>query len=436
MDCKPAMKGDDEGERSRLAERLGRIRALSLQLAEPLSAEDQCVQSMPDASPVKWHLAHTTWFFETIVLQPHAPDYSVFDGQFAQLFNSYYVSLGQRHPRAQRGMLTRPPLACVRAYRAHVDEALQRFIRAAPQAAWRCAAPLLELGLHHEQQHQELLLTDVKHLFSLNPLLPAWGEAMPAPLAPVPGTGDWIAFTDSPAAIGHGGGDFAFDNETPRHPVLLQPFALASGLVTCGDYLRFIEEGGYRRPELWLSDGWALAQAQGWQGPLYWRFAGDGLPRVFTLCGEQALDPAEPVCHLSFFEAAAYAEWAGHRLPTEFEWEAAAAMQAAAEAGPTAGLDGAQPHPHPRASGHDGRGLQQCFGAVWQWTRSAYEPYPGFKAWPGAVGEYNGKFMIGQQVLRGGSCATPRGHSRTTYRNFFSPGARWQFTGLRLARDL
>jgi ergothioneine biosynthesis protein EgtB len=434
------MTSDDQEARAFLAERLRRTRALSLQLAQPLSAEDQCVQSMPDASPVKWHLAHTTWFFEAIILQPHAPDYAVFDGQFAQLFNSYYVSLGPRHPRAQRGLLTRPALARVQAWRAHVDEALQRFIRAASPAAWQGVAPLLELGLHHEQQHQELLLTDVKHLFSLNPLQPAWGEAAPAPRAPVPGVGDWIAFTASGAEIGHGGGGFAggfaFDNETPRHPVCLQPFALARGLVTCGDYLRFMQDGGYRRPELWLSDGWALAQAQGWQGPLYWQPAGSGAPRVFTLHGEQALDPAEPVCHLSFFEAAAYAEWAGYRLPTEFEWEAAVALQDGAEPGPAAGLEAAQPHPHPRAPGAAGQGLQQCFGAVWQWTRSAYEPYPGFKAWPGAVGEYNGKFMIGQQVLRGGSCATPRGHSRRTYRNFFPPAARWQFTGLRLARDL
>ncbi len=388
-----------------LAARCAQVRAATLALAAPLSAEDQCVQSMPDASPVKWHLAHTSWFFETVVLRPHLPGYEVFDPAFAQLFNSYYVSLGPRHPRPQRGLLTRPSLQQVLDYRAHVDTAIARLMH----QGGGDALPLLELGLHHEQQHQELLLTDVKHLFSLNPLLPAWGEAGPHPAAGTPGPGGWSAFASQEALIGHAGDGFAFDNETPRHPVRLQPYALANDLVSCGEYLAFINDGGYRRPELWLSDGWATVMAQDWQAPLYWNLSDSQRPRLFTLAGEQALDPAAPVCHLSFYEAAAYAEWAGHRLPTEFEWEAAASQSAA---------------------------LRQCYGAVWQWTRSSYDPYPGFRTWTGAISEYNGKFMVGQLVLRGGSCATPEGHSRASYRNFFPPAARWQFSGIRLARDL
>ncbi|MBT9502929.1 MAG: ergothioneine biosynthesis protein EgtB [Burkholderiaceae bacterium] len=387
-----------------LAARYAQVRAATLALAAPLSAEDQCVQSMPDTSPVKWHLAHTSWFFETVVLRPHLPGYEVFDPAFAQLFNSYYVSLGPRHPRPQRGLLTRPSLQQVLDYRAHVDAAIARLMH----QGGGDALPLLELGLHHEQQHQELLLTDVKHLFSLNPLLPAWGDSGPHPAADAARSGGWSTFASQEALIGHAGdGSFAFDNETPRHPVRLQPYALANDLVSCGEYLAFIDDGGYRRPELWLSDGWAAVTALDWQAPLYWNLA-EG-QRLFTLAGERAIDPAEPVCHLSFYEAAAYAEWAGHRLPTEFEWEAAVSRSSE---------------------------LRQAFGAVWQWTRSSYDPYPGFRPWTGAISEYNGKFMIGQLVLRGGSCATPEGHSRASYRNFFPPAARWQFTGIRLARDL
>ncbi|MBT9458131.1 MAG: ergothioneine biosynthesis protein EgtB [Burkholderiaceae bacterium] len=388
-----------------LAVRYAKVRAVTLALVAPLSAEDQCVQSMPDASPVKWHLAHTSWFFETVVLRPHLPGYEVFDPAFAQLFNSYYVSLGPRHPRPQRGLLTRPSLQQVLDYRAHVDAAIARLLHQGGSDAMQ----LLELGLHHEQQHQELLLTDAKHLFSLSPLLPAWGDAGPHPAADAERSGGWSTFTSQEALIGHAGNGFAFDNETPRHPVLLQPYALADDLVSCGEYLAFINDGGYRRPELWLSDGWATVTAQDWQAPLYWNLDDAQRPTVFTLAGERALDPATPVCHLSFYEAAAYAEWAGHRLPTEFEWESAA---------------------------NQSKALRQVFGAVWQWTRSSYDPYPGFRPWTGAISEYNGKFMVGQLVLRGGSCATPEGHSRASYRNFFPPAARWQFTGLRLARDL
>jgi len=395
--------GGGTSDRAALAARYAQVRAATLALAAPLSAEDQCVQSMPDASPVKWHLAHTSWFFETVVLRPHLPGYEVFDPAFAQLFNSYYVSLGPRHPRPQRGLLTRPSRQQVLDYRAHVDAAIAQLMH----RAGGDATSLLELGLHHEQQHQELLLADVKHLFSLNPLLPAWGDTAPHPAAATSATGGWSEFPSQEALIGHADSGFAFDNEATRHPVRLQPYALANELVTCGEYLAFINDGGYRRPELWLSDGWATVMAQDWRAPLYWN--PDGAQRLFTLAGERAIDWAEPVCHLSFYEASAYAEWAGYRLPTEFEWEAAVAQSAA---------------------------LRQCFGAVWQWTRSSYDPYPGFRPWTGAISEYNGKFMVGQLVLRGGSCATPEGHSRASYRNFFPPAARWQFTGIRLARDL
>ncbi len=382
-------------------------RARTQALCKDLSAEDLCVQSMPDASPAKWHLAHTTWFFETVVLQPHAAHYRVFDPAYAYLFNSYYEALGPRHPRPQRGLLTRPTLAEVLAYRAHVDEALQGFAATADEGRWRAAAPLLQLGLHHEQQHQELLLTDLLHLFSLNPLEPAVRPAMataPAPARPL----QWVDGPSGIVAIGPAGEGFAFDNETPRHEVLLHPFQLADRPVSNGEMLAFVRDGGYRNPRWWLSDGWALVQAGGWEAPLYWRDAHSDHPTVFTLAGRQALDPNAPACHLSFYEAAAFASWAGARLPTEFEWEAAAAR-------------------HP--------GLAGLFGQVWQWTRSSYDPYPGFKPLSGAVGEYNGKFMVGQMVLRGSSLATPPAHARLSYRNFFPPAARWQFSGLRLARD-
>jgi len=376
--------------------RYAAVRSLSETLAAPLSGEDQCVQSMPDASPIKWHLAHTTWFFERMILVP-APDYRVFDERFDALFNSYYLGLGVPFTRARRGLLTRPSVAEVIAYRHHVDDAMQAMFEDA-----RVAGAIV-LGLHHEQQHQELMLTDIKHAFSCNPLLPAYAPAPLATVAPAPAL-DWVEHEGGPVAIGHAGESFAFDNEGPRHTVLLQPFRLASRLTTCGEYRAFIDDGGYRRPEFWLSDGWALAQSESWKAPLYW--LDDGT--VFTLNGARAIDPAEPVTHVSFFEAAAYAAWAGKRLPTEFEWEA--------------------------ASG-DAR-LTQLFGEAWQWTRSSYDPYPGFKPFAGAASEYNGKFMVGQLVLRGSSVATPPGHARATYRNFFPPAARWQFSGIRLAEDL
>lgn len=371
-------------------------RAHTLALAAPLSDEDAQLQSMPDASPAKWHLAHTTWFFETLVLVPYLHGYRVFDDRWPQLFNSYYESLGPRHARPQRGLLSRPSLAEVKAYRAHVDAALADLLPQAPAAA----LALIELGCHHEQQHQELLLTDILHAFSCNPLLPAYDATAPAPASAPPQA--WLTHGGGIVEIGHAGAGFAFDNEGPRHAALLAPFEISNRLVTCGEYADFIDAGGYREPLLWLSDGWATVQTQGWQRPACWLAEG----RVFGLHGVQPLDRQAPVQHLSFYEACAFAEWAGARLPTEFEWEAAAALQ----------------------------GFEQAADQAWQWTRSAYAPYPGYRPAAGAVGEYNGKFMVGQQVLRGGSLATPPGHARPSYRNFFPPAARWQFSGLRLAR--
>jgi ergothioneine biosynthesis protein EgtB len=406
------MPVNPSSQRAGRLERFEEVRAHTAALAAPLGAEDQCVQSMPDASPTKWHLAHTTWFFEAVVLQAHQPGYAAFDPRFFHLFNSYYEALGPRHPRPQRGLLTRPTLSEVHAYRAHVDAAMRRFIEGAPGDVWQAAAPLVELGLHHEQQHQELILTDILHAFSCNPLLPAYRAEAPRRAAPAPAPLRWLEGPPGVVEVGHDDGGFAFDNEKPRHRVLLQPYAIADRLVTCGEYAQFIADGGYRRASLWLSDGWATVQAQGWQAPAYWIAPGD--PRapgadwqVFGLAGVQPLDPGAPVSQLSFYEAAAYAEWAGARLPTEFEWEAAWGLP----------------------------GITQMTGHAWQWTRSSYDPYPGFRPLPGAVGEYNGKFMVGQLVLRGGSVATPRGHARATYRNFFPPAARWQFSGLRLAKE-
>jgi len=382
-----------------LTELLRATRARTLALAAPLSDEDAQLQSMPDASPTKWHLAHTAWFFEAMVLQPFLPDYCVFDERWPRLFNSYYESLGPRHARPQRGVLSRPGLAEVKAYRQHVDAALADLLPfATPEAR-----ALIELGCHHEQQHQELLLTDVLHAFSCNPMQPAYQSDPPEPaIAPAQA---WLKHEGGIVQIGHdenGATGFAFDNEGPRHPVMLAPFEISNRLVTCGEYADFIAAGGYREPLLWLSDGWATVQAQGWQRPLYWLEDG----RVFGLHGAQPLDPDAPVMQLSFYEACAFAEWAGARLPTEFEWEAASSLS----------------------------DFEQAADQAWQWTRSAYAPYPGFRPAAGAVGEYNGKFMVGQQVLRGGSLATPLGHARPSYRNFFPPAARWQFSGLRLAQ--
>ena len=413
-----------------LARRYAAVRRHSLALAEPLSAEDQCVQSMPDASPTKWHLAHTTWFFETLVLQAGDAAYQPHDPRFAFLFNSYYESLGPRHPRPQRGLLTRPSQAEVLRYRAAVDEAVLAFLPRAQPAQLQA----LELGLHHEQQHQELILTDLKHLLSQNPLQPAY---LPAPAAAADSRSPaaqarWLRFEGGIAQVGHDAGDgFSFDNETPRHDVLLRPFELAQRPVSCGEFLAFVQAGGYRDPQWWLSEGWAAVQAGGWQAPCGWTGWDGDAPQLFTLFGLQPLRPDEPVCHLSLYEAAAYAAWADARLPTEFEWETAMRRSGASLRRADEAL-----HPHPRAGALEDSAVPQGLHEVWEWTRSSYDPYPGFVPLGGPAAEYNGKFMVGQVVLRGASCATPPGHARLSYRNFFPPAARWQFSGLRLARDV
>ena len=405
-----------------LKDRYQAVRELSVRLAAPLSAEDQQVQSMPDASPTKWHLAHNTWFFETFLLQPHLEGYRQFDADFGYLFNSYYEQVGERHPRPQRGLLTRPSIEQVRAYRAHVDAAMGRLLKRLPEAL----EPLVVLGLNHEQQHQELILMDIKHLFAMNPLKPAYASAEPAASSPETPLG-WVDFDGGMVEIGHEGDGFAFDNEGPRHRVWLEPFRIATRLSTCGDYLAFIEDGGYARPELWLSDGWATVQQQGWEAPLYWQAGADGGREIFTLGGVRPLDPAEPVSHISHYEADAFARWSGARLPSEAEWEAAAARA------PAAGnfLDSGRLHPAPAS----GEGLQQMLGDLWEWTQSPYIGYPRYRPPEGAVGEYNGKFMSGQMVLRGGCAASPADHIRISYRNFFPPQARWAFSGVRLAQD-
>jgi len=382
---------------SRLQDLYRLVRQHSQALAAPLTPEDCAIQSMPDASPVKWHLAHTSWFFESMILSART-DYRAFDPRYAFLFNSYYEGLGPRHPRPRRGMLTRPSLDDVIAYRVHIDAAMDRLL----QDCGHGAETQIVLGLHHEQQHQELLLTDIKHAFFCNPLLPVYSAKAPAP-KPV-ARREWREHGGGVVEIGHDGNGFAFDNEQPRHSVMLRPFRIASQPVSNRHYLAFIQDGGYRRPEFWLSDGWARVQEEGWTAPLYWLEDDDGSRSVFTLAGAQPLDPDAPVMHVSFFEAAAFAAWSGSRLPTEFEWEAAS--------------------------------QQFGFGDVWEWTRSSYDPYPGFKPFDGPASEYNGKFMVGQLVLRGGSFATPPGHGRATYRNFFPASTRWQFSGIRLAEDI
>ena len=396
-----AFRIEEQAGREGMARRYAGIRGHTEQLAAALTAEDQCVQSMPDASPAKWHRAHTTWFFEQFVLRTFAPQYRVFDPAFGFLFNSYYEAVGARHPRPMRGLLTRPPAEHVAAYRAHVDAAMARLM---PDMG-NDAAQLVELGLHHEQQHQELLLTDMLHAFAQNPLAPAVVPDWREPAGAEPPTG-FVNFDGGVMRIGYHGDGFCFDNETPAHDVLLQDYALASRLVRNGEWLDFIRDGGYRTPALWMSDGWAQVQMQGWSAPLYWQER-DGAWWQMRLDGLALLDPNVPVRHVSWYEADAFARWAGARLPTEAEWEA--------------------------ASFH--ADIREATGHVWQWTSSAYGPYPGYRPAAGAVGEYNGKFMVNQMVLRGGSLATPPTHTRPSYRNFFHPDKRWQFSGLRLARD-
>jgi ergothioneine biosynthesis protein EgtB len=405
------------------------VRAHTLDLAGPLSAEDQQVQSMPDVSPTKWHLAHVSWFFETFLLSPALPGYRLFDPVYGFLFNSYYEAVGPRWSRPERGLLSRPSQDDILAYRRHVDAGMDRLIATAPRGQWAELEPLIELGLNHEQQHQEQILMDIKHVLSLNPLSPAYLDALGDEATHVAPPSQWLLYEGGLVDIGHDPQDtsFAFDNEGPRHRVWLEPFVLASRLSTCAEYLDFIDDDGYGRPELWLSEGWAAVQREGWRAPLYWREQPDGSWRLFTLHGEKALDPEEPVAHLSFYEADAFARWSGRRLPTEAEWEVAAAA-----AKPVS--SSAVPAFHPRTA-LPMSGLQQISGDLWQWTSSSYGPYPRYRPAAGAIGEYNGKFMSGQMVLRGGCVATPQGHARPTYRNFFPPAARWAFSGVRLADD-
>jgi ergothioneine biosynthesis protein EgtB len=408
-----------------LYDRLINTRCLSSELARPLSDEDQVVQANDDASPTKWHLAHTTWFFEAFVLKPFLEGYPLFDEHFEYCFNSYYESVGARQPRGKRGLLTRPSAGEVRTYREHVDAALERLCATDMQPR---AAELIELGINHEQQHQELLLTDILSLFASEPLKPAYARANPGIAVTEAPPLDWVSFDGGIFAVGHDGEGFAYDNEGPRHGELIRPFKLANRCVTNAEWIAFIEDGGYRTATLWLADGWATVNSQGWTAPLYWEEADGGFMQM-SLAGFRPLDSAAPVSHVSYYEADAFARFAGYRLPSEFEWEVAAGGM------PLKGRTLGAGHLRPMRAETGGAGLEQMYGDVWEWTGSPYLPYPGFKAAPGAVGEYNGKFMCNQFVLRGGSCATPEGHIRKTYRNFFYPHQRWQFMGLRLASD-
>lgn len=419
---------DTPDQASPLLERFLRVRRLTLALAADLSDGDATAQSMPDASPAKWHLAHVTWFFETFVLRDHVPGYGAFDARWPFLFNSYYEAEGARLARPSRGLLTRPSLDEVRAYRGHVDAAIEAAWPTLPEAA----RALIELGCHHEEQHQELLVTDILHLFAQNPLAPAVWLAAPRRPSAAPEPLRWIEGRTGPVAIGHDGQGFAFDCEGPRHTVWLAQHALADRVVTNGEWRAFIEDGGYSTPALWLSDGWGWVRENAIDAPAYWRRDGQGAwTERFGLDGQGVMDAAAPVRHVSYYEADAYARWAGARLPTEAEWESAA-DGLDPEHGNFLDTPGAV-RPLPVAAGS---GPRQMFGDVWEWTASAYLAHPGFRAAAGAVGEYNGKFMSGQFVLKGGSCATPRGHARASYRNFFYPHQRWQFTGVRLAKDL
>jgi ergothioneine biosynthesis protein EgtB len=412
-------------ERSALERRYREVRAATVALAFPLSDADATVQSMPDASPAKWHLAHTTWFFESMVLTADSSNYKAFDERFNFLFNSYYESVGARQPRALRGLLTRPTLGEVLAYREYVDSAIAQLLQRTPADS---VLKVIELGCHHEQQHQELLLTDILHLFAQNPLRPAYRESAPLPVELIDRLQAYRGFPGGLVDIGHQGTGFAFDCEGPRHTVRIEPYRLSDRLVTNGEWAEFIADGGYRNPLLWLSDGWATVRSEAWSAPLYWE-ARDGEFWSMTLRGAQSIDPDAPVTHVSYFEADAFATWASRRLPTEAEWEAAA--QTVAVTGNFVNSGRLRPRPAPQVTGE----LRQMFGDVWEWTRSAFMPYPRFRPMEGALGEYNGKFMSGQFVLRGGSCVTPEDHVRATYRNFFAPNARWQFSGLRLAED-
>ncbi|MEM8770690.1 MAG: ergothioneine biosynthesis protein EgtB [Pseudomonadota bacterium] len=414
-------------DRAAIAASFNKVRANSSAMADPLSAEDWMVQSMPDASPVKWNLAHTSWFFETFILKEFVSDYKEFHPQFGYLFNSYYNRVGEMHPRPDRGLLSRPSADEIRDYRAHVEEGVRGLIETASEADLTKAAPLIALGLAHEEQHQELMLTDLKHGLFQNPLKPAVYEEAAAPTPPLTA----LKFENMEGGLcefGWTGEGFAFDNEGPRHKAYLEPFQLANRAATNAEYIAFIEDGAYQNPNLWLSDAWDVIRREDWRAPLYWRKTQSGW-REYTLFGERDLDPHAPVCHISYYEAAAFAGWSGARLPTEFEWEAAASLFPAEGNFMT---DGAPASPA-RASGE--HRLKQLYGDVWEWTASPYVAYPGYCPPEGAIGEYNGKFMSSQMALRGGGATTPAGHIRVSYRNFFPPSARWQTSGVRLAKD-
>jgi ergothioneine biosynthesis protein EgtB len=422
---------DAESIRKILIKRYKEVRGFTHKLCEPLVTEDYIIQSMPDVSPTKWHLAHTSWFFEAFVLSKADENYRSIHPLYTYLFNSYYVQVGERFTRAERGLLSRPTVKEVYDYRKYVDEHLLNFLKDADEKTLKDYGPVIEIGLNHEQQHQELLLTDIKHVFSVNPLNPVYKEKeskLNDKVLPL----NWKKFEGGVFEIGHGGNGFTYDNETPRHKEYLEPFELACRLTTNGEFIKFMEAGGYEKPELWLSDGWATVEKENWKSPMYW-YKKDGEWYYFTLNGVRKVDLNEPVCHVSFYEADAFARWTGARLPTEAEWETAAG-----EVKPEGNFVESMSF-HPVRLDEDTAGskeLQQMYGDVWEWTRSSYSPYPGYKTLPGALGEYNGKFMSSQMVLRGGSCATSITHIRKTYRNFFAPHSRWQFMGIRLAKDV
>lgn len=417
-----------------LAEQYRAVRQQSVALCSPLAIEDYVIQTMPDVSPTKWHLAHSTWFFETLILKAHLANYRPHDPQYERLFNSYYNTIGLQHCRPKRGLLSRPTVQDVFAYREHVDRNMTELLQRDELPG--TLRSLIEIGLHHEQQHQELILTDIKHVLASNVLRAVYGgRASPRPAEPISSRpAQWISHDEGVQWIGHDASSstFAYDNESPRHRAFLEAFQIAARLVTCGEYLAFMEDGGYQRPELWLSDGWRIVQEQGWGAPLYWQRE-DGQWSVFTLAGRRAVDHDEPVCHVSFYEADAYARWCGARLPSEAEWEVIA------RDAPMRGnfMEDGHFHPIPSQADHNEADVGepvQLFGDVWEWTASPYQAYPGYAPPQGALGEYNSKFMCNQMVLRGGSCATPASHMRPTYRNFFPPEARWQFSGIRLSR--
>ena len=413
-----------------LLQHYNKIRNFTESLCSTLVAEDYCIQSMADVSPTKWHLAHTSWFFETFILKPHLANYTPFHPRFSFLFNSYYVQAGERHCRAQRGLLSRPAVEDIYNYREYVNEHMNALLMDVDDDLYAVLAPLVVIGIHHEQQHQELMLTDIKHVFSINPLYPVFKEFKAGFTGIVPAS-RWISYEGGLGEVGHSGNDFSYDNELPRHRFYAEEFKLASQLVTNREFIEFMQDGGYERPELWLSAGWATAQDQGWNAPLYWEEV-SGEWYAFTLSGFRQVELNEPVTHISLFEADAFARWAGSRLPTEQEWEIAA-RKASLNGNYVEGGFYRPVRPQKMDRGESDLPLQ-LYGDVWQWTQSQYSPYPGYKPAEGALGEYNGKFMCNQFVLRGASCATSQTHSRLTYRNFFPPDARWQFSGIRLAK--